>query len=736
MSVSRFVSTQPAPAKVSATRTAILAAIAIAFSVPTLAAAQSAASSGTSAAPDKPENTLPSVKVQASRETLPGDLAPTYGGGQVARGADFGVLGQQKNIDMPFSMTTYTSKLIEDQQARTIADVLANDPAVRTAYGYGNFSQVYVIRGFQLTGDDVSLNGLYGITPRQLVATDALERVDLFKGANAFLSGASPNGSAVGGGLNLQLKRADDKPLTRVTIEGTGSGEIGAHVDVGRRFGSEDQFGIRVNQANHDGETSVNGEHRRDNTTAVALDWRGDKLRLSADFLYQRQRVNGGRPTVNVAGSFVPETPSATYNYAQNWAYSSLEDTVGILRAEYDFLPGWTAYVAGGARHTNEHGEYSSPTVRNTGTTASRLGVPHQEDATSAEAGVRGRFNTGPVSHFVTAGASIVRVDSQSAYTLSKAFTTDLYNTPQVPSPATAYTGGNLSDPQTVALNLMRSVAVSDTLGFLNDRVLFTIGARHQEIHSNEFSYTGKQTEAYNDSITTPLFGLVVKPWQNVAFFANRSEALAAGQQAPNTALNFGALLPPERSKQYEVGVKYDNEKFGASLAAFQIEKPSTFVNGAGYFVADGDERHRGIEASIYGEPYKGIRLIAGATYINAQQLDTTGGTDGKRPIGVPSFMVNVGAEYDVPLLNGLTLTARWRHTGPQYLNATNTLSIPTWDTFDLGARYATVLFSRPTTFRASVLNVANKSYWSSTIGGYLTQGAPRTVLLSMTTDF
>ncbi|WP_175905659.1 hypothetical protein [Burkholderia seminalis] len=32
--------------------------------------------------------------------------------------------------------------------------------------------------------------------------------------------------------------------------------------------------------------------------------------------------------------------------------------------------------------------------------------------------------------------------------------------------------------------------------------------------------------------------------------------------------------------------------------------------------------------------------------------------------------------------------------------------------------------------------NVANRSYWSSTIGGYLTQGDPRSVWLSMTTDF
>ena len=535
----------------------------------------------------------------------------------------------------------------------------------------------------------------------------------------------------------MQLKRADDKPLTRVTVEGSGSGEIGTHIDVGRRFGSEDQLGIRVNQANHDGETSIDGEHRRDNTTAVSLDWRGEKLRLYGDFLYQRQRVNDGRPTVNVTGDFVPEPPSATYNYAQTWSYSSLEDTIGLLRAEYDFAPGWTAYVAGGARHTDEHGEYSSPTVSDTGTTATRLGVPHKEDATSAETGVRGHFTTGPVTHFVTAGASIVRVDSQSAYTFSGSYDTSLYDTPQAPFPATAFSGGDLADPKTVSLSLMRSVAVSDTLGFLGDRVLFTVGVRHQGIHSNNFDYSGNQTEAYNDSITTPLFGLVIKPWQNVSFFANRSEALAVGAQAPSTALNSGVLLPPERSKQYEVGVKYDNQSYGASLAAFQIEKPSTYTNSANYFVADGDERHRGIEASIYGEPYKGVRLIAGATYINATLLNTgSSTTDGNRPIGVPTFMFNLGAEYDVPMVNGLTLTARWIHTGSQYLNATNTLSIPSWDRFDLGTRYATVLFGRPTTFRASVLNVANKSYWASTIGGYLTQGAPRTFLLSMTTDF
>lgn len=435
--------------------TPIAFGIALASAVPAAAFAQAAAvsaaapaSAGSSAStPSADGAVLPSIDVTGTVEPLPGDLAPTYAGGQVARGADFGVLGRQKASDVPFSMTTYTSKLIEDQQARTLADVLDNDPAVRSAAGYGNYAQVFVIRGFKLDGDDISLNGLYGVTPRQLVETDAIERVDVFKGANAFLNGASPNGSAVGGGVNVQLKHADDKPLTRVTVDGSVSGSIGTHVDVGRRFGSDGQFGIRVNQSISGGDTAVDDERRRNNVTAVSLDWRGDKLRVSGDFLYQRQRIDGGRPTVLVGGNQLPAVPSATHNYAQPWSFSELEDTVGIVRAEYDFLPAWTAYVAAGARHTNEHGDYYTPTYTSAGTTGSRLSVPYKQDAQSTEAGVRGRFATGPVTHFVTAGASFIRIESQSAYTMSSAFPTTLDDPAPVAFPATVYAGGDMGDP-------------------------------------------------------------------------------------------------------------------------------------------------------------------------------------------------------------------------------------------------------------------------------------------------
>ncbi|KVK99122.1 hypothetical protein WS93_18030 [Burkholderia cepacia] len=62
--------------------------------------------------------------------------------------------------------------------------------------------------------------------------------------------------------------------------------------------------------------------------------------------------------------------------------------------------------------------------------------------------------------------------------------------------------------------------------------------------------------------------------------------------------------------------------------------------------------------------------------------------------------------------------------------------SIPARNRYDLGARYETELFARETTFRATVHNVTNRSYWSPATGGYLIRGNPRSVWLPMATDF
>ena len=65
----------------------------------------------------------------------PNALPPVYAGGQVARGGQLGVLGNQDIMDAPFSMSSYTEKLIREQHAQTVGDVLLNDSSVRQASG-------------------------------------------------------------------------------------------------------------------------------------------------------------------------------------------------------------------------------------------------------------------------------------------------------------------------------------------------------------------------------------------------------------------------------------------------------------------------------------------------------------------------------------------------------------------------------------------------------------------------
>src|SRR5690606_16319529 len=141
------------------------------------------------------------------------------------------------------------------QQARTIGDVLKNDASVRVARGFGNFQDAYFIRGFILQSDEVAYNGLYGILPRQLIATELVERVEVLRGASAFLNGAAPGGGAIGGSINLVPKRAGNEPLTRVTVGEATGGQYRVSTDIARRFGPDQSAGVRINAVRGNGGT-------------------------------------------------------------------------------------------------------------------------------------------------------------------------------------------------------------------------------------------------------------------------------------------------------------------------------------------------------------------------------------------------------------------------------------------------------------------------------------------------
>jgi iron complex outermembrane receptor protein len=130
--------------------------------------------------------------------------------------------------------------------------------------------------------------------------------------------------------------------------------------------------------------------------------------------------------------------------------------------------------------------------------------------------------------------------------------------------------------------------------------------------------------------------------------------------------------------------------------------------------------------------------LLGGVTLFDAELTKTnSAATVGNKPVGVPSLQANLSGEWDVRWLPGFTLTGNLIHTGKRFIDQANTQSVPSWTTFDFGARYRARVVGKSTTIRASVLNAFDTNHWSGVASfSTLSLGLPRTVLVSATVDF
>lgn len=719
----------------------------------------------TAADPASSSGTLNTITVEASADASAEGLAKPYAGGQVARGGRVGILGTQDVMSTPFSTTSYTNELIQNQQARSVGDVLQNDPTVRIARGFGNFQESYFIRGFIVNSDDVGYNGLYGLLPRQYISSELFERVEVLRGASTFLTGATPTGGGIGGNINLLPKRASNDPLTQLTF-GMASGSQGyVATDIARRFGPDQSLGIRVNAAHREGGTAVNDEKVKLDMFSVGFDWRSRDARFSADIGHQEHRLTRARPNVTLVGlKSVPAAPDNKTNYAQPWTFSNERDTFGSVRGEYDITPDITAWAAGGMRRGNEANSLAGINVTDALTgasTTSRFDNTRKDRVKTAELGLRGKFRTGSVGHEWVGAYSFFQLEKDNAYALglgaNSTLSTNIYSPLGYPAPALTYLGNDLSNPAINGRTRLSSFAFGDTLSFFDDRAKLTLGLRRQTIATEDISFrvanngivtdVGGAKTGYDQSRISPVAGFVFKATDNLSVYANYIEGLSAGDTAPakqaNGALvaNAGEQLKPYVSKQKEIGLKYDGGQIGGGIAVFSTDKPRAIIDSANNYTTNGKDRHQGVELTVFGEPTKGLRVIGGLTLLDAKQRSTgASATDGKYVIGVAKTQASIGLDWDVPGVRGLSLNGRIAATGHSFADATNTLRVPGWARLDVGARYVTEVAGKLVTLRARIDNLTNRNYWASVGGypdnGYLVLGAPRSFTLSGTIDF
>ncbi|OZI58841.1 TonB-dependent receptor [Bordetella genomosp. 1] len=676
--------------------------------------------------------------VTVSANAFADALPPVYAGGQTATGGRIGLLGERSNLDTPFSVTQYTSKLIEDQQAQNIGDVLVNDPSVRNTYSRGAGRDEFNIRGFTLFNYDVAYNGLYGVSPRNATSLVGIERVEVLRGPNALLNGMAPYGS-VGGSINLVPKRAGDEPLNRMTLSYIGDSQFGAHADLARRYGDANEFGVRLNVAGSDGKFGISGAREELGAVSLGLDYRADRFRIEGDVNYQYRDTSARSGLLFPPGTGIdiPRAPDARKNFFPSWTYWRTKEWSGDVRAEYDVSADWTVYGALGARKHDFASLQTSWLMLdgdgNIGAVPARLNEALLSK--TGEVGVRGRFDTGPLRHEPTLSASFLDVQYSSKRIRSTTVFSNLYEPADLARPDIA----RPTDLPRTSGTRLYSVALADTVSMLDDRVQLIAGLRNQRVQSINYNAAdGTRASDYGKSKLTPAFALTLRPTQQLSLYGNYIEGLSQGATAPAGTLNEGETFAPDVSRQMEVGAKYDFGRYAVTLSAFQIDQPSAFLDPDSLrYVADGRQRNRGLELLGQGELARGVRLLGGVAYTNGRLTRTEGGVnDGNHAPAVPRYQFNAAAEWDTPFVDGLTLSVRMLRTTQQYVDAANTQTIPGWTRWDLGARYAFKANGTPMVLRATVENVFNKNYWQSAAREGLSMGAPLTVLLSLSADF
>jgi iron complex outermembrane receptor protein len=697
----------------------------VAVAAESVAAPDTPASASVAAASTDNSATLAPISVKAAKQQSASPYAPkTVETGQY-RGLDA--------LDVPATVNVVTSDVLRVQAATGLFDALRNVAGVTRQQLSGISYDQLSIRGIALDNrQSYYLDGVLPIDNNIWMPMEDKERVEVLKGASALYYGFT----VPAGIVNMVMKRAGDTPVTSASLLVDSHGSVGVHADVARRFGTDNQFGIRVNAMAKHVETPIDGDRGYRMFQSVALDWKPtNRLSFKYDLEHIDQRVveqAGITPLAAVNGVItLPRLPDPSKLLVPNDKPTTSTATSQILRADYLINDNWSANVSIGQSITQRNRwlwifqKYNVDTGTGTLQGSKQNGQLYENKNVRAE--LNGNFETGRFSHDVTFGVSENWLFQPDFTTYYYTATQNLYSPVSItslkPGTSKAFYAQHVSN---------QGAYVFDRIGLTKD-LQFTAGVRYSSYHA-----TQAQTVAQNINHTSPSASLLYKITPQTSIYASYIEGLESAGSAPATAVNAYQVLPAAVSKQEEVGLRHRfNNGSLASIAAFQIRQPSASTDADGVYALNGVGRYRGIEFSYQGDITRDLSIVTTGMWLNAELVDSTiPATLGKRPENTPRYTGSVFLNYHVPQVYGFSVNGGAYFVGQRPINDANQAFIPGYTLFSAGARYETRLLGRNASFQLNVENAFNKHYWASAGSSQLGIGLERTISLTSTFDF
>ncbi len=706
------------------------------------------------AANDRSDPVLEDIVVTADRKD-------SYGADYVQAGSFRGAL----QIDTPLTVSVISEQLLKSQQAQGLLDALRNTPGVTSSQTsptvYNNLS----IRGIPVENrGNYRLNGSLPIVNLIDLPLENKLRVEALKGASALYYGfTTPSGI-----INLTTKRPTQDPMLYVNLSGNDHGQMIAHLDASATVGI---FGARVNVAGGGVDSGIDRTQgsRTFISGAFQLDPTDDiQINLDVERIYKKVTeptvLSGPAATASLL-KIVPKLPSASTNAGGQGFYNVAKATNVLGRISWDISPAWNAIVEGGISYLDRDRRFSRLNNFDPVTGNGVLNLTAADGQLyrnrNMRAEIAGTFATGPIVHELLIGASknyrrqysapaltitvptnspLIKNNNCTALGLALSCVQNAYN--PIPLLPLTFSGASAYDP-------LRDTAIHDTGFYIFDRAKFggpngdlisvLLGARKSIYKETAETANAGTRTTFEDKPLALSGGLVVKPAKWASIYGTYNEGLDSTPGAPQTANNAGEILPASDSKQYEGGVKVEPKKGLLFTAAyFDITRQLTYTNAANFWVKDGQAKYRGTELSLTGEVTPDFSIYASALFLRAKQGLTSDLTlIGKRIENTAKLQWSISGEYRLDaVIPGLSINGGAYYTGKRAINPQNSLFLPSYTLYDLGASYSFTFHGTDMVARVNAQNITGERYFASTGGNFIAYGAPPSVKFALSFGF
>ena len=281
-------------------------------------------------------------------------------------------------------------------------------------------------------------------------------------------------------------------------------------------------------------------------------------------------------------------------------------------------------------------------------------------------------------------------------------------------------------------------------------KIQVDLSARGDHVHVDyaNTATTGVTTNfSRTDKALSGRAGVVYKPVERGSIYAAYSTSFT-----PSFDGSFGltlsasgansATLPPERSRNVEIGTKWDvHDGLFASVAVFRTDKVNAkTVDASGATVLAGNQHVQGAELGISGNLTRNWQVFGGLSVMQGKIDDSGNAAEVDKQLSyVPKSSFNIWSTYQIARV---TVGGGAQYTDGYYFNNTNAITTANAQAIRDLTRYwlysavATCELNKHVSVQVNGLNLSNARYVDRGYSGHFIPGPGRAVIFSPIVTF